>query len=140
MLIVIEKVLFTLFSVIISLFDIKNGKVPRLAFILIFPVILIIYLIKMERYLLILAISGIILGFFVFISVFLLSKRKLGLADIWYSALIGMILGPIWWFAAIGVACLAGILCIIISKERRIPFIPCMAIGGVSISWAQSWF
>ncbi|MCL2209992.1 MAG: hypothetical protein FWC19_07855 [Treponema sp.] len=118
----------------------KNGMVPRLAFLLIFPVLFILCLFNAEHCPLLMAIVGGFLGLTIFTIVFYLSGKKLGLADIWYSALIGMVLGPVWWFAAVGVACLAGIICIIISKKHRIPFIPCMAIGGISISLAQSWF
>jgi len=62
------------------------------------------------------------------------SKKKLGLADAWYSGIIGFVLGPLWWHAAVSVACVLGILYILFSKKPKIPFIPLMAIGGIAVN------
>jgi prepilin signal peptidase PulO-like enzyme (type II secretory pathway) len=138
--IILSKTLFFLFSLVIAIFDLKKGIVPRVVFLLAFPVFFVLHLLKADNYPLYVAFTGAFLGFIIFILAFFISGRKLGLADIWYSSLIGLVLGPVWWFPAIGIACLSGASWIIISKKHRIPFIPCMAIGGVSISFMQGWF
>jgi len=68
---------------------------------------------------------------FVFLLAFFVSNKKLGLADIWYSALAGMALGPLCWYAAISIACVLGIGYMFVSKRRQIPFIPFMTLGSI---------
>jgi prepilin signal peptidase PulO-like enzyme (type II secretory pathway) len=62
---------------------------------------------------------------------YFLSGKKLGLADVWYSALIGFVHGLWRWYFAIGIACIIGVVFILISRRRKIPFIPFMAIGSI---------
>ena len=79
------------------------------------------------------------IGLFIFLIVFLFSKKKLGLADVWYSGIIGFVLGPWNWYIAISIACGLGIVYILILRKlsgnwHAIPFIPFMAVGGVAIN------
>ena len=128
------KVLFSLFSVIIAAADIKTGKVPRIAFIIAFPVFFLLRVLSNEQLPYWEPIAGSLAGLTVFLLAYFITGKKLGLADVWYSALIGLVLGPWWWYAAIGGACIAGIIYILVSKQRRIPFIPLMALGSIIVS------
>ena len=77
------------------------------------------------------SVIGVLIGLFVFLLVYAISGGRLGLADVWYSALIGLVLGPWRWYAAIGLACAAGAVYSLAVKRRRIPFIPFMALGSL---------
>ena len=129
--------LFAIFSLLIARADNKTGAVPRIAFILAFPVFFTLKTLLVGRSHLLESTIGMLIGFVIFLLVFIILKRKLGLADVWYSALIGMMLGPWWWYAAIGIACLTGIVYMIFLRRRRIPFIPFMAAGSAVVSILQ---
>ena len=128
------KLLFAVFSLTIAISDIKTNRVPRAAFIIAFPVLLVLKLFSDEQLPYWEPIAGCMAGFFIFILVFFVSGRKLGLADVWYSTIIGLVLGPWWWYAAMGGACITGIMYVFITKQRRIPFIPFMALGSIVMS------
>ena len=130
---VFGRVLFAVFSIITSAADIKTGKVPRLAFIIALPLFFLLALVQNELRFPQGALAGALLGLLVFLLVFFVSGKRLGLADVWYSALIGLVLGPWWWYAAMGCACACGIVYILVSKRRQIPFIPLMAFGSFAI-------
>jgi len=134
---IILKILFIIFSAAISAADIKTGKVPRIAFILAFPVFFALTLLADDQLPLWKPFAGCLTGLIVFLLVYFISGKKLGLADVWYSSLVGLILGPWWWYAAMGSACAAGIIYILILKQRRIPFIPFMALGSVVIGFVK---
>ncbi|MCL2243636.1 MAG: hypothetical protein FWC03_04120 [Treponema sp.] len=139
------KLLFTSFSIAIAVSDLKTGMVPRIFFIAALPIFLLIIILQADspgaQALALWAnFAGAFFGLFIFTIAFFISGRRLGLADIWYSGLIGLLLGPLWWFPAIGIACLAGIIWIVVSKKERIPFIPCMAMGSAAIIILQGWF
>ena len=127
------KILFITFSALISLIDIKRGAIPRLIFIFALPFFIIIIIMKNELYLFQDSIIGFLAGLIIFILAYLFSKKKLGLADVWFSALIGLVLGFRHWYAAMGIACIIGIIFMLISKKCKIPFIPFMAIGSILI-------
>ena len=131
------RLFFTFFSVIIAGADIKNGEVPRLAFILAFPVFFIMKFLINGRIMITESIAGAAAGFLVFILAFIITNKKLGLADVWYSALTGMALGTWQWYLSTLFACVTGVFIIlIISKnisKKQIPFIPCMAAGNILI-------
>ena len=131
------KLLFAIFSIFIAKADIKTGAVPRLAFVFAFLFFFAFKLFLPGWNPLWESITGMLLGLLIFSIVFFVSKKKLGLADVWYSALIGMLLGPWWWYAAIGIACFTGVIYIIFFKKRRIPFIPFMAVGSITASIIQ---
>ena len=132
--VLIGRILFVLFSLIIAAADIKTGMIPRLAFVIAFPLFFILLcMFGEETFFPVMAIAGMLVGLFVFLLAYLITGKKLGLADVWYSALIGMVLGPWWWYAAIGCACTIGIMYMLISKRQKIPFIPLMALGSIAI-------
>jgi prepilin signal peptidase PulO-like enzyme (type II secretory pathway) len=76
---------------------------------------------------------GGVLGIIVFLPAFFISGKRLGLADVWYAALSGIVLGPLRWYPAVLLSCVFGFLFIVISRRRSIPFIPCMAAGSGAI-------
>ena len=132
----LTKAFFIVFSLFISILDFKTGEVPRLAFIFAFPALFTMALFS-ESHLPKKALAGALLGLFVFLLAYLISGKKLGLADVWYSALIGMMLGPLGWYAAIINACISGAFFMLVSKKRQIPFIPFLAFGSTIMAVIQ---
>jgi len=124
------KILFAFFSIIIAWADIRTGAVPRIAFVSAF-LFFIVFKASLEEGQLLESVIGVLIGLFVFLLVYAISGGRLGLADVWYSALIGLVLGPWRWYAAIGLACAAGAVYSLAVKRRRIPFIPFMALGSL---------
>jgi len=133
----VAKILFSMFSFAIALSDIKTGVVPRIAFVFAFPVFFGLYLLSGNFQSALIMLAGALLGLSVILLAFIISGKKLGLADVWYSALIGLVLGPWLWYAAMFCACIAGIAYILVSGRRKIPFIPLMALGSVVASIFQ---
>ena len=131
---ILWKLLFIPFSAVIAASDIKTGKVPRIVFVIAFPVFLILRLLLDDRSEYLEPITGCLTGLIIFLLAYFISGKKLGLADVWYSALIGLVLGPWIWYAAMGGACITGIIYMLVSKQRRIPFIPFMALGSIVAS------
>lgn len=125
------KTLFAVFSLGLSLADLKSGMIPRAAFVFAFPVFFVLGLIKEKPLPPGAMLTGALLGLFVFLIAFFVSNKKLGLADVWYSALAGMALGPLRWYAAMSIACVLGIGYMFVSKRRQIPFIPFMTLGSI---------
>ena len=134
---ILFKALFAIFSLAVSLADIKTGMVPRLAFIFAFPLFFALGLLPPAPHPPEESLAGALLGLLVFLLAFFISKKKLGLADVWYSALTGLVLGPLWWYAAMCCACAAGIIYILVSRRRQIPFIPLMAFGSIVMCFIQ---
>ncbi|MDR1418918.1 MAG: prepilin peptidase [Treponema sp.] len=126
--------MYILFSLFISIYDIKTGMVSRF---LLWGALLFFFIVKcflsggfFE------AATGGALGILVFLVVFFISRKRLGLADVWYAGLAGIVLGPLWWYPAMALSCLFGILVTVVFRRRVIPFIPCMAAGsGVILSY-----
>ena len=129
---VLRIALFSLFSVFISAMDIKNGEIPRVAFAIAFPFFFTFNLLISNQNWLRESMFGLVLGLITFLLAFIISKGKLGLADVWYSALIGMVSGLWRWYVTIALSCFAGILFIVATKKRKIPFIPFMALGNIT--------
>lgn len=130
--------IFIFFSFAVAVSDIRTGEVPRLVFLAAFPIFFGFIFLQHEQFPLKIALAGTSLGLIVFLLVYFISRRRLGLADVWYSGLIGMVLGPWDWLLAITSACIAGIIIIIVSKRKRIPFIPFMAMGSIVMILIQS--
>jgi len=133
----VVKILFSIFSFAIAVSDIKIGEVPRIAFVLAFPVFFILCLLSENFHSVGIMFAGALLGLFVFLLAFVISGKRLGLADVWYAALIGLVLEPWYWYAAMSCACIVGIVYILVSGRCKIPFIPLMALGSVAASIFQ---
>jgi len=127
----ILKIFFIVFSVVIAILDIRKGEIPRITFILAFLILFTLRVVQDTT--LWLFTAGAADGLAVFLLAFFISKKKLGLADVWYSGIIGFVLGHWHWYIAISASCILGIMYILIFKKQKIPFIPFMATGGVAI-------
>jgi Flp pilus assembly protein protease CpaA len=134
------KIFFYIFSFAIAVSDIKTGMVPRIAFIFAFPAFFVLCLLSGNPHSLLTMAVDALLGLVVFLFAFAISGKRLGLADVWYAALAGLVLGPLWWYAAMFCACIAGIVFILVSGRRKIPFIPLMALGGAAVNIIQFCF
>jgi len=135
---IVVKILFLLFSFAIAVSDIKTGMVPRIAFVFAFPVFFGLCLLSENSLSAVIMFVGALLGLSIFLFAFIISGKRLGLADVWYAALIGLVLGPWLWYAAMFCACISGIVYILVSGRRKIPFIPLMALGSVAASIFQN--
>jgi len=135
--VIFVKLFFSVFSFAIALSDIKTGMVPRVAFVLAFPVFLAFCLLSEDPRPPEVLAMGALLGLFVFLSAHFITGRKLGLADVWYATLIGLVLGPWWWYVAVFSACIAGIIYMLAFKKRKIPFVPLMALGSAIANFFQ---
>ena len=128
----LSMILFSAFSALIALADLKKGEVPRVAFVVAFPVFFAFGVVR-GSFPLWESTAGLLAGLVIFLSARAISGGKLGLADVWYSALIGLVLGPCRWYGAAGLACAGGIIVMLVSGRRRIPFIPLMAFGSIAM-------
>ena len=137
---ILRMTLFSFFSIFIAGADIKTGVVPRVAFVLAFPFFFVFSILSAGQNSLRESVIGMLLGLVIFLLAFIISKGKLGLADVWYSALTGMVLGSWWWYVSIGIACLTGIFFMIVTKRQKIPFIPFMALGSIAAGITQALF
>jgi len=137
---IVVTILFSIFSFAIAASDVKTGAVPRIAFIFAFPVFFVLCLLSENSHSVVIMLAGALLGLSVFLLAFIISGKRLGLADVWYSAIIGLVLGPWLWYVAMFCACIAGIVYILVSGRRRIPFIPLMALGSVVANIFQIFF
>ena len=130
---------FIIFSALVSYSDIKTRAVPRIAFIMAFLFFIVIKFFFDALGQILQSITGFLAGLLIFILTYFLSKKKLGLADVWYSALIGLVLGLMSWYAAIGIACIVGIIFILISGQHTIPLIPFMATGSILVLFLKEF-
>ena len=130
--------LFFVFSVVIALADQRRGELPRAAFAVAFPVFFVLR-VGWGSFPLREAVAGLLAGLLVFLLARIVSGGKLGLADVWYSALIGLVLGPRRWYGAVALACAGALILLLASGKRRIPFIPLMVAGSIAISIIQGW-
>ena len=130
--------LFFVFSALIAIADIRDGEVPRLAFAAAFPVFFALRVgwgsFPPQE-----AAAGFFTGLLVFLLARIISGGKLGLADVWYSALIGLVLGPWRWYGVAGLACAGALILLLVSGKRRIPFLPLMATGVIVICIFIGW-
>jgi Flp pilus assembly protein protease CpaA len=136
----VVKILFSIFSFAVAASDVKTGAVPRIAFAVAFPAFFVLCLLSGNPHSVLAMTTGAFLGLGVFLLAFAISGKRLGLADVWYAALAGLVLGPLWWYAAMFCACIAGIVFILVSGRRKIPFLPLMAFGSAAANFFQLFF
>jgi prepilin signal peptidase PulO-like enzyme (type II secretory pathway) len=130
---VIFYLAYAVFSAVISIQDIRTHSIPRIALWLAIALSLFLqYLLfgKIEIYS---AFAGCGIGLLLFFLAYLCSKKRLGLADIWYAGLIGSVFGPVWWYAVIILSCLSAMGYILVRKVKKIPYIPFMAGASILI-------
>jgi hypothetical protein len=134
------KIFFYIFSFAIAVSDIKTGVVPRIVFAFAFPAFFLLCLLPGNSRSAAIMFAGALLGLIVFLLAYIISGKRLGLADVWYAALTGLVLGPWLWYAAMFCACSIGIVYILVSGRRRIPFVPLMALGSAAVNIIQFCF
>jgi prepilin signal peptidase PulO-like enzyme (type II secretory pathway) len=129
MTILIFYLAFFLFSVFISIADIKTGTVSR-CFMWLSAVAL--FLLKYAAYgksILLLSVIGCAIGLLVFYLAYYCSRKKLGLADVWYAGIMGIVLGAVYWYPAVIVACIFAVISMVFMRKKSLPFLPFMAAG-----------
>jgi leader peptidase (prepilin peptidase)/N-methyltransferase len=131
-----ELGLFILFAVPITIFDLKEFRIPDALTIGGILLFFVIRLLAREEPFLLLCIEC-FTGFGFFWLVRFLTKGRLGLGDAKYSAFIAVSAGLYPWFAALFIACAAGLAAAAIpivffkaDRGMRIPFAPFLSIGG----------
>ena len=134
---IIFKTLFAIFSISIALADYKKGEIRRFIFVIAIPIFFVSNILLNDHSSIQDSLIGLLLGLGIFLITFFVSRKRLGLADVWYSALIGLVLGPWWWYAAIGIACIVGVVFMLVSRRKKVPFIPFMAFGAIAAIFIQ---
>ena len=125
----VSFVLFILFSLILSFYDIKKLHVPLF--------VLIISTVSSFVFNLFLSCSlrneFIISSFFLciqFVSVYFISRKKLGLADVIYAFNCGLYLSFVQIYIALAISiCSAFVFLLLKRKNKFLPFIPFMFAG-----------
>ena len=141
MVLIFELIILVLFSIVCSLWDIKNKAVP-VWLLLIGPVLIaifkLIFVHPFEVWWLITAAGA---GLFYFI-VRLITRGKLGMADVLFGVFQGMVLSSPHLLLCILIECGSATLAFFIIHKRAsgksLPFIPFMA-GGLLISYLISF-
>ncbi len=139
-------IVFSACAILFSIFDIKNGEVPRIfsvvmLFVVLLSNILIVFTteftaqIVLQRFF-----QTIIDGAFALLTfafAFFICKGKMGLADVWFSCAMGMVLGVRGFIIAALVACVIAFMfyCLIFASKKgrqhrmSLPFIPFLSVG-----------
>jgi prepilin signal peptidase PulO-like enzyme (type II secretory pathway) len=130
--------LFLLFAVPISLFDIREFRIPDLLSLGGIALFLLLSIIlpggnPME------AAVACAVGFAAFWLIHRLTKGRMGLGDAKLSALVAAAVGLRSWFLALFLASVAGILFVVAlmgmrraDRGTRIPFAPFLSLGAVA--------
>ncbi len=144
---VIICVVFAVFSVFMTVQDIKTQKVSRwcsVALLVVSVAARLVFCVGDER---VGFVASAAIGLVVFWAVRLITKKKLGLADVIYSGSSGALLGFNYWLASCAIACVAaaGVIYLRVRRTTRtgeeftkdavlrmpVPFIPCIFFGTV---------
>jgi len=139
--------IFAAFSVFMTAQDIKTQKVSRwcsVALLVVSVAARLVFCVGEEQ---VGFVASAAIGLLVFEAVRLVVKKRLGLADVFYSGSSGALLGFDLWLAACAIACVAaaGVIYLRVRKATRageeftkdtalrmpVPFIPCMFLGAI---------
>ncbi len=148
---------FSFCAILFSFLDIKNGEIPRvfclamLCFVFILKVFIVFatdYTAQMVLERLSSTTLAGVFALFTFTLVFLVCRGKMGLADIWFSCGIGMLLGIRGFIVATLIACLLAFLwygVLFLLKKGKLnrmslPFIPFLSIGYFCIVLYMTFF
>lgn len=141
----IRIVAFAGFALPITVFDIKQMRIPDAFSLSGIFIVLILDLIVYKTSLPLLLLEGTI-GFSVFWAIRAATGGKLGLGDAKYSALIAVSLGLYGWLTTIAVASVTGLFAGIAmvslhgsSRGAKIPFAPFLTFG-TAVSVAMQYF
>ena len=132
----ISALVFSYFSLIVSYLDIKHGEIPREFSIF---MLFCVFFTKLSSplYTVIIPISGALFAGFIFSLVYFTTKKKLGIADIWYAIGSGFVLGIKSFIISVLFACITAFIFFIVvhfiqkkgKQEKSIPFIPFLSLG-----------
>ncbi len=138
-------------AILFSILDVKNREIPRefsiamisCVFIAkVAPIFTTEYTVQSVFITFMTTISGGVFAFFTFSLVFLLSRGKMGLADVWFAIAIGIAVGIQAFIIASLVASVLGIIWFIgaslINKtnhisKKTLPFIPFLSFGFFTV-------
>jgi leader peptidase (prepilin peptidase) / N-methyltransferase len=137
-------VIFCIFSIPASIIDIKHKRIPDC---IVFPgiiTLLVFSIFYIDSYAL-RVFTEMLAGSTIFYCIRLISKRKLGMGDVKFAALMAVFLGFPGWFVAAGLASLLGLVFAIlnlcsgrINKNTKIPFAPFLTVGSIAAYFIQS--
>lgn len=131
---IIKVLIIIIISVICSLQDVMKQKVSNWKIILGYGLLLIYYLISCPKSIFYYLLNSLFI-FLIFLIVKLIIKNRLGWADVFFSAFLGLSLDYKYSILAILLSVFIAIVYFLIyyfaKKERieRIPFIPSMSLG-----------
>jgi prepilin signal peptidase PulO-like enzyme (type II secretory pathway) len=137
---------FLLFAVPITVFDVKEYRIPDL---LTLGGILVFALMKLllEKESIGIIAAECAVGFGVFWLIRFFSKGRMGLGDAKYSALIAVAAGFYSWFIALFIASVVGIACVVVlirfsrmDRAQRIPFAPFLSVGALAALVLKGFF
>ena len=119
---VIICVVFAVFSVFMTVQDIKTQKVSRwcsVTLLVVAVVARLVFCVGDER---VGFVASAAIGLLVFEAVRLIVKKRLGLADVFYSGSSGALLGFDMWLASCAIACAAaaGVIYLRVRKATRV--------------------
>ena len=114
-------VVFTAFSIFMSVQDIKTQKVSRWCSVALLVAAVVARLVFWRGEERVGYVASAAIGLVVFWAVRLITKKKLGLADVFYSGSAGALLGFDMWLAACAIACVAaaGVIYLRVRKVTR---------------------
>ena len=143
-------VVFAAFSIFMSFQDIKTQKVSRWCSVALLVAAVVARLIFFEGEERVGYVASACIAIVVFWAVRLITKKKLGLADVFYSGSSGALLGFNYWLASCAIACVAAGVVFWFRAHRLqaqgtdaansrkteifrepVPFIPCLFLGAI---------
>ena len=104
---VIVCVVFAAFSIFMSFQDIKTQKVSRWCSVALLVVAVVARLVFWKGEERVGYVASACIAIVIFLAVRLITKKKLGLADVFYSGSSGALLGFNYWLASCAIACVA---------------------------------
>ncbi|MGA2479297.1 MAG: A24 family peptidase [Spirochaetia bacterium] len=130
--------LFLLVAIPITLFDLKEYRIPDFLSLGGIAVFILLRLLWQRQPPWIVVLDGAV-GFGAFWLIWWVTKGQLGLGDAKYSALIAVAAGLSGWLVALLAASVVGITCVGIfivifraDKKMRIPFAPFLTLGATA--------
>ena len=129
---IVQFAIILLFSLILAIQDIKRMTVGLYIELTAIFSALVCQLIFARQSMWIFILSSILAGAFYFL-VRIITKGKLGIADVWFGFFQGLFLLPKFLPLCFGLECLA-VLCLVNKKigKKAFPFIPYMSFGLIS--------
>ena len=117
---IIICVVFAAFSIFMSVQDIKTQKVSRWCSVALLVVAVVARLVFWKGEERVGFVASACIAIAVFWAVRFITKKKLGLADVFYSGSSGALLGFDMWLASCAIACVAA-ACVIWFRVHRLP-------------------